>query len=193
MSAPCLVQVPFDAGVRISLDTNLAMILENPGDTPLALAHRCLISAQLPRHELGTEQAMLHRTCKQPPPGPSRRHSCDPPVAPRCLACSIVGNLWLRRPPRPDLAAQPWSRPVVLWVAVEARRSSLLQAAASSPPFAALARLSGPMCTGDQHALPAGAFGRTSAGQASIDVFCCLCIFFFLDSVPGPHRHCAPL
>ena len=43
----CLVQVPFDARVRISLDTNLAMILENPGDTPLALAHRCTISARV--------------------------------------------------------------------------------------------------------------------------------------------------
>ena len=47
-TALCLVQVPFDARVRISLDTNLAMILENPGDTPLALAHRYIIRARVP-------------------------------------------------------------------------------------------------------------------------------------------------
>lgn len=42
----CWLQVPFDATVRISLDTNLAMIKENVDGQPVGLMHRsCLFDA----------------------------------------------------------------------------------------------------------------------------------------------------
>ena len=41
-------QVPFDATVRISLDTNLAMIKENTDGQPVGLLHRSCLSLPFP-------------------------------------------------------------------------------------------------------------------------------------------------
>lgn len=41
-------QVPFDATVRVSLDTNLAMIKENTDGQPVGLLHRSALLCPLP-------------------------------------------------------------------------------------------------------------------------------------------------